>query len=243
MAAARCFCRFLVEAQVVHAARADQARGSRPEQCGHVRVWSRGHRRGDAHALLALVGLQGFLVAELDLAAHARAGGDGQGSCLDVTVDHAALQQLHTLGALDVADELAAHHHDTGFDVAFELRAHVQVTLPSTCTSPLKRPAMRARGPCRDLALDRKTIRGNVVIPSGVVAPRGRGRRRAVSGPSEATLAGSRCGTGGGRRAAAGAGPVPVFESFQSAPWVVPTLRAESYLPSALGGKCSPCRH
>src|SRR5690349_14840612 len=79
-----------------------------------------------AEALVVSLGPALAFVAELHLAAHARARSHGERSCLDVAVDDAGLEELDALGVLDVADELAAHAHDARLDVPFEPRARIQ---------------------------------------------------------------------------------------------------------------------
>src|ERR1700756_5151531 len=83
-----------------------------------------GWRRSCAAEALGLAfGAAFALVAELDLAAHARAGRDREGAGFDIAVDHARLEQLDPLGILDVADELASHAHHARLHLPFEARA------------------------------------------------------------------------------------------------------------------------
>src|SRR5213079_1796928 len=70
------------------------------------------------------------LVAELDLATHARAGRDRQGPCLDVAVDDARLVELDPPRVLDVPDELAGDAHDARLDLPFEPCAGIAAHIP-----------------------------------------------------------------------------------------------------------------
>src|SRR5262249_54468221 len=118
------------------------------------------------------------VVAKLDLAAHARAGGHGQRARLDVAVDDARLEQLDPLGVLDVADQLTGDADHAGLYVPFQARGGIErhVTLDLHVALELAGDA-HVTG-TDDLALDGQ-IGGDVRLLH-VVALRGRRRRRAA---------------------------------------------------------------
>src|SRR5690606_23316809 len=122
-------------------------RGLRPPFPGAGCSW-----RGVAARLVALAVL--VVPAEVGLAAHARAGGDGERAGLDVADQHAALLQLDQRGALDVAFQLAGDDHALGAHAAGELGAGLdgQVALDVDVALELAGDADVARA--FDLALD-----------------------------------------------------------------------------------------
>src|SRR5207249_5597744 len=83
-----------------------------------------------AEAFGVALGAAFGLVADLDLATHARAGRDRQGPCLDVAVDDARLVELDPPRVLDVADELASDAHDARLDLPFEPCAGIEAHIP-----------------------------------------------------------------------------------------------------------------
>src|SRR6202012_1531434 len=68
----------------------------------------------------------GVVPAEFHLAAHARPGGHREGACLDVAADHAAFEQLDSLGILDVTEQLAADDDDARLHEALEVGTRVE---------------------------------------------------------------------------------------------------------------------
>src|SRR5690606_23349698 len=104
--------------------------------------------------VLGLAGGGAVIPAALDVAADARAGGDGEGAGLDVADQHGGRLQLDALGRLDVAFELAGHGHALGAHAAVEAGAAVdgQVAFDVDVALDLAGDAdMPAAG---DLALD-----------------------------------------------------------------------------------------
>src|SRR3546814_12052261 len=61
--------------------------------------------------------------SDVGLAAHARAGGDGERAGLDVADQHAALLQFDLRGAFDVAFQFAGDDHALGTHATGELGA------------------------------------------------------------------------------------------------------------------------
>src|SRR5215472_1308415 len=103
---------------------------------------------------LAFFGAGFALVAKLDLAAHARARGDGEGACLDVAIDDARLEELDPLGILDVAEELAPDAHDARLDVPFEARPGIEAQVPVDLHIALEAAGDAHVARADDLALD-----------------------------------------------------------------------------------------
>src|SRR5690606_7504770 len=75
--------------------------------------------------VLALARAGAVVPAALDVAADARAGGDGQGAGGDVADDHGGGLQLDPVGGFDIALELAGHGHALGAHATVEARAAV----------------------------------------------------------------------------------------------------------------------
>src|SRR5262249_31928130 len=84
-----------------------------------------GERRSCVAEALAFFGAGFALVAKLDLAAHARARGHGEGACLDVAIDDARLKELDPLAIRDVPEELRPAAPAARLDVPLDARAGI----------------------------------------------------------------------------------------------------------------------
>jgi hypothetical protein len=97
--------------------------------------------------------------AELDVPAHARAGGDGDRSRLDVADDHSAFEDVDPLGRFDVALQLSADHDDRSQHLARQVRARLDVEVAVDAHIALEAAGDAHVARSLDLALDAEVRR------------------------------------------------------------------------------------